>query len=439
MNWGRNNKPTIKDSYSTIFMFTLCPFIVLIFYMINYGHYEGCTSEFVSDIINLDYDSVKLSLPHFKFTTLIALLLWIIFQFILFKVPDILHKFIPNYRGGLQRGHITPAGYQLYYEINGLQSWIITHLIFGYLWYNQIINPTIITENWGSIFVSANIIGYIITIMAYYKAKYYSSHPKDNKETGYFFYDLVMGIEFNPRIYGNDLKLFFNGRPGIIAWNIINLSFAASQYEKFGYVTNSMFLVIILQGIYIIDFFYNENWYIHTIDIAHDHFGWMLAWGDTVWLPFMYTLQAGYLSNNPVELDNWMFYTVLTIGLIGYAIFRIANHQKDKYRNNIDGTVKYIHCKYTTSDGHEYASKLVYSGLWGLSRHMNYTGDIILSTAYCLACGFNDIIPYFYCIYMTILLVIRCFRDEQRLSRKYGLYWNVYTQVVPYRFIPYVY
>jgi hypothetical protein len=27
--------------------------------------------------------------------------------------------------------------------------------------------------------------------------------------------------------------------------------------------------------------------YLRTIDIAHDHFGFYLAWGDVVWLPFM--------------------------------------------------------------------------------------------------------------------------------------------------------
>lgn len=58
----------------------------------------------------------------------------------------------------------------------------------------------------------------------------------------------MMGIEFNPRI-GKwfDFKLFFNGRPGIVAWTLINLSFAAKQQELYGHVTNSMVLVNVLQ------------------------------------------------------------------------------------------------------------------------------------------------------------------------------------------------
>lgn len=69
-----------------------------------------------------------------------------------------------------------------------------------------------------------------------------------SKFTGNFFYNYMMGIEFNPRI-GKwfDFKLFFNGRPGIVAWTLINLSFAAKQQELYGHVTNSMILVNVLQ------------------------------------------------------------------------------------------------------------------------------------------------------------------------------------------------
>lgn len=58
----------------------------------------------------------------------------------------------------------------------------------------------------------------------------------------------MMGIEFNPRI-GEwfDFKLFFNGRPGIVAWTLINLSYMAKQQELYGQVTNSMILVNVLQ------------------------------------------------------------------------------------------------------------------------------------------------------------------------------------------------
>lgn len=70
---------------------------------------------------------------------------------------------------------------------------------------------------------------------------------------------MFWGIEFNPRL-GKffDFKLFHNGRPGIIAWTLINFSFACAQYNKIGYVTNSMLLLNWLHLVYVVDFFYNE-------------------------------------------------------------------------------------------------------------------------------------------------------------------------------------
>lgn len=48
-----------------------------------------------------------------------------------------------------------------------------------------------------------------------------------------------------------------------------------------------------------LDFFWNEAWYLKTIDICHDHFGWYLGWGDCVWLPYLYTLQVRMGAGSP--------------------------------------------------------------------------------------------------------------------------------------------
>jgi 7-dehydrocholesterol reductase len=257
---------------------------------------------------------------------------------------------------------------------------------------------------------------------------------------------MFMGVELNPR-FGEwfDFKLFHNGRPGIIAWTLINLSMAAKQYELHGHVTNSMVGVNILHAIYVVDFFWNENWYLRTIDIAHDHFGYYLAWGDSVWLPYMYTLQSFYLVTNPVELSVPYFIFVVAIGLFGYAIFRSVNDQKDKFRHSkgkchIWGSpARYIECTFMTSDGVTSKSFLLTSGWWGLSRHFNYVGDLLISLAFCMCCGTRHLLPYFYIIYMTILLVHRVGRDDVRCRQKYGKYWEEYCATVPAKILPYVY
>lgn len=109
------------------------------------------------------------------------------------------------------------------------------------------------------------------------------------------------------------------------------------------------------------------------------------------------------------------------------------------------------------------SSYLLLSGFWSWSRHMNYLGDLLLSAAFCAACidfsdslkhlpvkhlsrgGYYDFIecllPLFYFIYMTILLLHRINRDETKCAAKYKInnVWNKYKNIVKYNLIPYIY
>ena len=84
-------------------------------------------------------------------------------------------------------------------------------------------------------------------------------------------------------------------------------------------------------------------------------------------------------------------------------------------------------------------TKLLISGFWGMSRHSNYLGDLMMGLAWCLTTGFSAILPYFYIIYFVILLVHRERRDNDHCARKYGKDWEAYTARVPWRILPFVY
>lgn len=81
------------------------------------------------------------------------------------------------------------------------------------------------------------------------------------------------------------------------------------------------------------------------------------------------------------------------------------------------------------------------TGWWGLARHANYVGDLILSFAMCATCGspFHHVLPWFYAVYMTVLLLHRCRRDEKRCQAKYGVKWDEYVKRVPWKLIPGLY
>jgi Delta14-sterol reductase len=70
-----------------------------------------------------------------------------------------------------------------------------------------------------------------------------------------------------------------------------------------------------------------------TIDIISDGFGFMLAVGDLLWVPFVYSLQARYLAFRPKDLGYAWSAAILAVNFLGYYIFRTANNEKNEFRN----------------------------------------------------------------------------------------------------------
>merc|ERR1712224_953724 len=109
---------------------------------------------------------------------------------------------------------------------------------------------------------------------------------------------------------------------------------AYKQAELHGYVSNSMAMVCLFHAIYVADALYFEKSILTTMDIVHDGFGFMLAFGDLAWVPFTYSLQARYLVDHPKQLSNAFAGLVCVLKIVGYLAFRGANSQKDTFRSD---------------------------------------------------------------------------------------------------------
>jgi len=168
------------------------------------------------------------------------------------------------------------------------------------------------------------------------------------------------------------------------------------------------------------------------MDITTDGFGFMLSVGDLTWVPFVYSLQARFLVFRQVELGPVWTAVIVLVNLLGYYIFRGANGEKNDFRNGLNPK----NLKWMPT---ERGTKLLISGWWGLSRHPNYLGDLVMALAWSLPTGFETPITYFYVMYFAVLLIHRQIRDDEMCEKKYGKDWHKYTELVPYRIIPYVY
>lgn len=122
----------------------------------------------------------------------------------------------------------------------------------------------------------------------------------------------------------------------MILWALLNISMLCEQAVRrggFSQVTDSMWLVQAFQLWYIADALYNEPAIFTVMDITTDGFGFMLAFGDLTWVPFVYSLQARYLVFNQLQLGPYWTIGILFVNLLGYHIFRTANGDKNDVRN----------------------------------------------------------------------------------------------------------
>lgn len=347
-----------------------------------------------------------------------------------FALQVLLQVYAP---GKIVHGVPLPDGRRLPYKMNGLLSFWITIALAVVVAAAGLLPATLLADHFGPMLTTAHIFAFAFSLYLYFHGK---RHPEGEHTTGKPLYDYFMGTARNPRIGDFDLKLFFEARPGLILWVLIDLSFAAQQVERHGTLTVPMALVCAFHLLYVADYFHHERAILSTMDIKHENFGWMLCWGDFPWVPFTYTLQAMYLVQHTHSLPWWAVAGIVALNMAGYFLFRRVNSQKDRFRRD---PTRPIWGKAPSYIETERGTLLLTSGYWGKARHLNYLGDLMMALAWCLPCGFDHLLPYFYFVYFTWLLIHRERRDDRMCHAKYGVAWEEYRRRVPWRIIPYVY
>jgi len=368
----------------------------------------------------------KALLSRIPLPTLQAVLLyggWLVMQ-ALFQV------FLP---GKIEEGTPLHDGTRLKYRMNGLLSYALSLAVAVGLVYAGVIRPTVFYDQFGPLLATATIFTFFYSVYLHWHGR---RHGKNERVYNNLLHDFFMGASLNPRSGAFDHKLFCEARPGLILWVLGNFSIAAKQVELYGTLTVPMVLVCLFHFWYITDYYLHEPAILTTWDIKHENFGYMLAFGDLVWVPFTYVFQAVYLATHTHDLSWWAATGIVLLNLAGFVIFRGANIQKHRFKKDPGRPVWGKPAEVIrTARG----TPILASGFWGLARHINYMGDLMMALAWSLPCLFGAVVPYFYPIYFTILLVLRERRDNRMCRHKYGADWDEYSRRVPYRIVPWLY
>ncbi|CCW60408.1 unnamed protein product [Phytomonas sp. EM1] len=338
--------------------------------------------------------------------------------------------------GRMVEGMPLRNGKALSYRINAIQVFILCHVVLIGLAVAGIINLAYLTDIFPSLMLASILISTVMSVILYgmsFRSSTVLTALGGN--SGNPIYDFWMGRELNPRSGFLDWKFMCELRPGLIGWSILNWSHVLKSVQL-GTLTPGIVLIALFESLYVVDGLLMEAGNLTMMDIVSDGFGFMLCFGDLTWVPFIYTLKTKYLLYHPVSLTPGYTALCVVLVVVGYTIFRGANTQKDRFRNNpSDPRVRCLRTMRTSK-----GKSLIISGYWGVCRHPNYVGDWLMTLGLAALCGVQDLLPYFHPIYFAFLLIHRQLRDEEQMMEKYGKKdWDDFCELVPCRLIPGVY
>jgi 7-dehydrocholesterol reductase len=417
------------------FLVLICPPFAMLMWYVNsdlHGSFSKLCTELMTD--GIPAILYRAWIVHF-WGSLVA---WKIIG-IFAAIQLLLMRILP---GKKYTGTITPMGNLPEYTDNGLASYIISFILFFACTLGLDLFPaSIVYDHFGDILGALNLTALIFCLVLYFKGKYAPSST-DSGATGNFIFDYYWGTELYPRILGWDVKQFTNCRFGMTGWAIAVTSFAFAQQRIYGHADPSIIISAALIVIYLLKFFIWESGYMRSMDIIVDRAGFYICWGCLVWVPAVYTSPVMFMVHHPVGLPLWLAIVIFVAGLSAIFINYWADRQRQVVRNTGGNTTIWgsppviIHADYVTVTGEKKQNVLLASGFWGISSHFHYVPEILAAFFWSCATGFDYFAPFFYVIFLTVLLTHRAFRDETKCSKKYGIHWDEYRKLVPYKIIP---
>ena len=139
----------------------------------------------------------------------------------------------------------------------------------------------------------------------------------------------------------------------------------------------------------------------------------------------------------PAWTAVWLFGTA-ALFLGGWSISRGANLQKYMFK-------RWPNRRFLWFMKPEYIEagdrKILCSGLWGVARHFNYMGEVLLALSIALVFGyFTNPWVWTYFAFIVTLFTFRQRFDDSYCAEKYGTdEWARYQARVKYRILPGVY
>ncbi|MGZ5957691.1 MAG: DUF1295 domain-containing protein, partial [Myxococcaceae bacterium] len=256
--------------------------------------------------------------------------------------------------------------------------------------------------------------------------------------------DLYLGRRENPR-WGTyrggariDAKMVLY-LIGAVQLELNVVSFAAHQALAHpGQVSPGVILHAALFTFFVVEYLLFEEVHLYTYDFFAERVGFKLGWGCLAFYPYFYCVGLWSVARRPdPHAPVALLVLAAVLFFVGWSLSRGANLQKYLFKTRPAAKLLGVLAPQAISDGKQ---RLLCSGFWGLSRHINYLGEISMAVGLTLALGWPlDPWPWLYPLYSLALLLPRQADDDRRCARKYGALWAEYCRRVPARIVPGIY
>ncbi len=348
---------------------------------------------------------------------------WIIYVIITFLYYVLPGRWITGYVRHSKTGEL------LRYRLNGILVLISCTILWFFLGFlNWVPYDWLYTVRWYSL-TGAAVFGILFSVLIVIP------FPSTGKS---WLAEMYFGRLENPQLQNGriDAKVWLY-LIGAVMLQLNVLSFVAHHYLKSGNFNPGILLCGFMLTWFVWDYLIFERVHLYTYDFFAERVGFKLGWGCLTFYPYFYLIALWVAVDLPSpHTPVWLLFCYALIFFSGWILARGANMQKYFFKTKPDK--KFLGIKpETISDGNK---ALLVNGFWGISRHINYMGEILMATGIALSVGYPGIIwVWLYPLYYFLLLIPRQMDDDKRCSSKYGDLWKIYTEKVKYRIIPYLY
>jgi Ergosterol biosynthesis ERG4/ERG24 family len=323
------------------------------------------------------------------------------------------------------------AGGRLRYRLNGLRVFAFAIAGYAALATNDFIPWDFIYRERFAMLATAFVLGLLFTCAIVLPA------PPTGKG---LLADLYLGRLPNPQALAGrvDAKMLLY-LLGAVMLELCVLSFGAHHLLAHpGDPSPGVLLHVGLFTFFLVDYLVFERVHLYTYDFVAERVGFKLGWGCLVFYPFFYCIGLWDVADrgNPHPHPALLAASV-ALFFSGWVLARGANLQKYYFKTDpARATFGPIPQRALVLGDR----RVLVSGFWGLSRHVNYLGELLMATALALCLGYpTALLPWLYPIYYVLLLVPRQLDDDRRCAEQYGPLWDEYRRAVPHRIIPFLY